>query len=132
MSIEQWIMIKKISIKNDIVRWKIYTLYNINFAKDWFIRNVFVRPYYKTKIWFKKKLKLGVYYDYTTEFPMDEKSIDSLPFGETITINQWHDGVDIIVNGYTFHIDQEDTNEKLKDAFELACPEAVVTYQEVY
>ena len=132
MSIEQWILIKKLSIKHDIVKWWVYILDNINFAKDWVIRNVFVRPYYKTKIWFKKKLKLEVYYYYTTTFPMDEKSIMSLPLGETITINQWSDGVDIVVNGVSFHIDQEDTNEKLKDAFELACPKAVVTYQEVY
>jgi len=71
MSLEQWVINTKFNIKSDILNLRELLLYNINFAKDWFIRNVFVRPYYRTKIWFKKKLKLEVYYDYTDKFPID-------------------------------------------------------------
>lgn len=50
-----------------------------------------------------------------------------------IRIEEEYDGFTVIINGERFHVNQEDSvNPKLVAAFVKACPEAKITYEEVY
>lgn len=49
-----------------------------------------------------------------------------------IIVGECSDALEIIIDGKRFYINQEDSAEKLVDAFKEANPKANVTYEEFY
>ena len=49
-----------------------------------------------------------------------------------IEIESYYDGWSITIDGHRYKWDQDDEHEVLREIFEEACPDAVVTYEECY